>query len=305
MPASWIPGVTRVHLGPHVAGGPYDDMSRPKAGIHTTEGSTVAGARAAFRRYPPHLCYHPGTREREQYVPLDRHAYAFAGPEADDEYVVQVELVGTARNTHTWPDEWLRNIAADIVRPLRDLVGIPPVIVRHGFLGEEEARRRGIVLASTSSPIRLPLGELRAFSGWLGHQHMPPPDHHWDPGALPMARILAHAEQEDDMITDADFVKLMYTPVVTLANGVTLSAAQLLDEARRAHDRIAAVEAILVEHIARDESNGLTEDDVRRILAQHSGPAGEVIPPDEVRLLLAGPGAQGDDAGRRDAEATG
>lgn len=188
--AGYLPGATFVDLGPD--GGPYDEITRPKVCWHTTEGTSIAGAEAAFRSYPPHLCYDPRSRERRQYVRLDRHSYALRGGESDDEYVVQIELVGRAAETHGWPDEWYRNIGEDLVRPLRKTVGVPDQHLR--FYRADE----GIVLARPTSPIRLSSSAFRAFSGHLGHQHAPAPDEHWDPGGFRIDKALNYS-QEDDM----------------------------------------------------------------------------------------------------------
>lgn len=184
----WLKGYRRVDLGGDVAGGLYDEVVHPKLGWHTTEGESLTGARAAFRPYPPHLGYNPRTREREQYIPLNRHSYAYANGEADDEFIVQVEVVGFAAQSHTWSDQTLRNLAEDVVRPVRAAIGVPDRVIPNGFHGEGE----GIILASTSSPIRVSLATLRAFSGHLGHQHIPG-DAHWDPGRLPIGKILTFA----------------------------------------------------------------------------------------------------------------
>lgn len=198
----WIPGFTRVDLG--LTGGPYDDWATPKALMHTTEGASVGGARKAFAPYPPHACYDPVTRQGEQYVPLNRHSYSLRKSESDDEYCIQIELVGFAGQTHLWSDTMLRNVAYDVVRPIRALVGVPDVVVWKGFHGEGE----GMVLASTKSPLRLTDAEFRAFSGWLGHQHAPGTgtdgDEHWDPGRLPMRKILDLSRETIMALTNAD-----------------------------------------------------------------------------------------------------
>lgn len=187
VPDIWLPGYTRVDLG--WDGGLYDDLIRPKLCWHTTEGATLAGAEKAFRAHPPHLGVDPKTGEKRQYVPLNRHAYALAGSESDDEYVIQVEVVGYARESHTWPEHVLRWLGQNVVAPVRAAVGVADAVVSHGFRREGG----GIVLATAKSPIRISLAQLRAFSGHLGHQHMPAPDHHWDPGGLPIDRILTYS----------------------------------------------------------------------------------------------------------------
>lgn len=182
----WIPGYTKIDLGPD--GGPYDETRHPKGGLHTTEGSTLAGAESAFKAYPPHLGYDPLRRIKHQYVALNRYSYAYRGSESDDEFIIQVEMVGFARQTHLWSDEAYRNIAEDVIKPLEDLVGIPRSYLR--FYGEGE----GIILASPTSPIRLTASQLRNYSGWLGHQHIPAPDFHWDPGKFLIAKCFRHLD---------------------------------------------------------------------------------------------------------------
>lgn len=179
----YLPNATYIDLGPD--GGFYDNMSNPKVCWHTTEGTTLAGAEQAFKNYPPHLGYNPLTRELHQYVPLNRHSYAFFNSEADDEYVIQIEVVGFASQSHLWPDWVISNIVNDLVNPLEAAIGVPPIVVWTGFHGEGE----GFILASPSSPIRISLSQLREFSGHLGHQHIPG-DSHWDPGRFPIDKIL-------------------------------------------------------------------------------------------------------------------
>jgi hypothetical protein len=188
----WLPHATRVNLGAGVGGGPYDDTRKPKVCWHMTQGTTLAGARAAFAAYPPHLGYNPASRELEQYVPLDRHSYAFFNSEADNEYIIQIEVVGFSEQAHNMPDWQVQNIVDDLVNPLEEFVGVPPVVIWHGFHGEGE----GIVLATPSSPIRITLGQLREFAGHLGHQHIPG-DGHWDPGRFRIDEVLRRSQEDD------------------------------------------------------------------------------------------------------------
>lgn len=184
----WIPGWTRIDLGPD--GGPYDETAHPKVCVHTTEGTTLAGAEAAYRQYPPHMGYDPVRRLKHQYVALNRYSYAFRNGETDDEYIVQVEVVGFAAKTHLWPNSIYANFAEDVVGPMENLIGVPRQHLR--FYRADE----GIVLARKTSPIRLRPAALREYSGWMGHQHapgladngtvLPFGDEHWDPGGFLM-----------------------------------------------------------------------------------------------------------------------
>ena len=190
----WLPGFLQVDLdltgtpSPEV-GRPYDETSHPKICLHTTEGATLAGAEHAFAAYPPHIGVEFGRRLRHQYLPLDRCSFSLRGNENDDEFVVQVEIVGFAdRPPGPAECEWLgAAVIAPIVRAGVQcrLVGPP-----QGFHGGGE----GMVLASTESPIRFHSeAAFRAFSGVCGHQHVPPPDVHWDPGAIDIGHILMSA----------------------------------------------------------------------------------------------------------------
>lgn len=191
----WLPGYQRVQLGQ--SGGPYDRSDHPKLCWHTTEGASLAGAETAFYPYPPHLGVDPDTGACHQYIDLDRRAYSLGNSDAEDSYVIQVEVVGYAAESHDWPPARLAWLGDQVARPVQLAVGVPPVIAPQGFHGQGE----GIILASASSPIRMTLGEWDDFAGHVGHQHCPGDDH-WDPGRLDVAAILAahpQPEPEADM----------------------------------------------------------------------------------------------------------
>lgn len=222
-----LPGYTQIRLDGQPKGAAYDEMAHPKLGWHTWEGLSWAAAESAFRPYPPHLGVFPPWpgKERQvgrrQYVPLNRHAYAFAGSESDDEFVIQVEVAGFAASMRDAPDvvrEWL---ALEVVAPLEKAVGVPRTVIAFGFHDTRSYHGR-YPLASKRSSIRLTAAELRKFSGHLGHQHMPgdddPTDHddsgdeHWDPGALPIDWILNflndHDNDRGDFVAMAAFDRL-------------------------------------------------------------------------------------------------
>jgi hypothetical protein len=193
-------------LGPD--GGVFDETGHPKGCVHTTEGTTLGGAEMSFKAYPPHLGYDPIRRIKHQYISLDRCSYAFRLGESDDEHIIQVEVVGFAAKTHTWGNEAYRSFAEDVLKPLEEMVGIPRQHLR--FYRADE----GIVLAKKTSPIRLRPSSLRAYSGWMGHQHAPGladngsilqyGDDHWDPGGFLMdvafSFIPDDKKEEDEMM---------------------------------------------------------------------------------------------------------
>lgn len=176
----WIPTFKKVDLGPD--GGTYDELKHPKIGLHTTE---VLGWPGYNNSYPPHITAWFEKDEVRQHVDLHRHSYAFRKGESDDEFIVQIEMVGFARETHTWSDAKLRWFSLRVFKPIVDALKVP--LIAKKFYGEGD----GIILASPNSPIRLSDTELRNFSGFLGHQHMPSPDEHWDPGRFPIDKVFA------------------------------------------------------------------------------------------------------------------
>jgi hypothetical protein len=192
---AWLDGFAHVDLdrtgiqAPEV-GRPYDEQSHPKICLHTTEGGSIEGAERSFAAYPPHVGVEYRRRLRRQYLPLDHCSFSLKGSESDDEFVVQVEIVGLAAAPPTGDEaDW---IGAAVIAPIARAIGCPLVAPPQGFHGPGE----GLVLALTTSPIRFRTeAQLRAFSGVMGHQHAPPPDTHWDPGRIDIARILAAARQ--------------------------------------------------------------------------------------------------------------
>ncbi len=196
--AIWLPGYTRVNLG--LSGKPFEYLENPKGLLHRTEGTSLAGAESAMRAYPSHLGYDPFTREKHQYISLDLAAYS-AMDESDDDPIYQVEIVGFSKDSRYMSDQLLRNIAEDVMKPLADAVGIPPVAIGSGF--KDGLDNVYPYLATPQSPIRLSYGQLRAFSGWLGHQHLPAPDDHWDPGAINIRRLIELAYGDDMNLDDS------------------------------------------------------------------------------------------------------
>lgn len=208
MITAWLEGFERIDLdltgveAPEV-GRPYDETSHPKVCLHRTEGGGLAGAERAFAAYPPHLGVDIVKGLKHQYLPLDRCSFALKGTENDDEFVVQVEIVGFSTNTPDMTDEALDWLGEEVVAPIWCALGAPVaalVAPPQGFKAPSDVPYR---LATPDSPLRFSLAGFRAFSGVMGHQHAPAPDAHWDPGGLRIARVLAAARraltQEDEM----------------------------------------------------------------------------------------------------------
>jgi hypothetical protein len=230
--ADWLPGWTPYLF--NLRGKPYQFTHNPKGCLHTTEGSSIAGALSAYAPYPPHGIYDWRSRERLQHIPLSLASYS-AMDGNDDDYMIQIELVGFAAESRFWPAEAWRNIAEDVIKPIEDHFGVP-----RRALGFKDARD-GISppLATASSPIRLGWAALRDYSGWLGHQHLPAPDEHWDPGAIQISRAFeliggSAAGKDDDMpvlavgdVRTKDVYKITTTPKGTFKEWIR--STELLD----------------------------------------------------------------------------
>lgn len=190
----WLPNAT-MHPLPDRPGRAYRDTREKKMLLHTTEGSTIGGAINAYKRYPPHLIYDWGTRELRQHIRLDFAAYALRSTDAENDGTVQVELVGFAAETPTWPPYALQRIAEDVLAPVHRLW---PYELQAPLYDDQDAY-------GTDGSTRMTWAEFDAYSGLVGHQHSPG-DTHWDPGKINIDQLLGFLRQElgDDMSYGSD-----------------------------------------------------------------------------------------------------
>lgn len=201
---TWLAGFDRIDAGRD--GGSWARTDLPWRGvIHTTEGASIAGAVAAYRKNgtPPHFTVDPVRLERAQHIPLDRAAYALknmpGGVETNRVPCIQIEIVGYAGQTHLWPAERLDWLGDQVLKPIMERV---PIGVAHPkFVGEEDG-----TIARDDAPQRLSYAAWEKLNGWCGHQHVPE-NHHWDPGRIDLTRVL-RAAVTGQPSQEADEVKL-------------------------------------------------------------------------------------------------
>jgi hypothetical protein len=199
----WYPMATRA-AAPNDGGSMLGGPSRIV--WHTTEGTSAAGAIAAMRAADSwaHFTatYEHGHLEVYQHIPLDRAARALRHPAGTVDtnrmgtYCAQVEVVGFAAKAPGLPASYLAALA-DFARNLESVTGTP--------------RRCGVTFKAypdsygASNGVRLSEAAWRAYSGHLGHQHVPG-NLHGDPGALDIAAILRvdtpQPLKEDDIVMD-------------------------------------------------------------------------------------------------------
>lgn len=190
----WIPGNDSGDWAP----GP----ARPRIVAHTTEGATIEGAVAAYRKKNawPTLTVDPRRRRKVQHVRFDRPARALANTSAPGQTnrtptTTQVEIVATSVmrptnglvSVHDLTDDDLDWLGREVFGPLARATGTP--LVAPLTFWPQDA---GWTLASKTARQRMSPAEWVAFTGVCAHQHVPE-NEHWDCGGLDIARILRAA----------------------------------------------------------------------------------------------------------------
>ena len=165
---------------------------KPRSVGHTTETPTGT-ARAVARQllYPYHNLVDPITREIFNLVSWDRSALSLRGSsytggwETNHAGVrnIQWAVIGYAADMDDLPRGALRWLAEEFLAPMLEINRIPNVWSKSYGAGE------GIVLATTSSPVRMGGQEWYNFSGVTYHQIVPGQDH-WDMGKIDYKNIM-------------------------------------------------------------------------------------------------------------------
>lgn len=158
--------------------------------LHTTEGNSYAGARAAYGKgVAPHftVSFEGGRFQCWQHVPLDKASRALqnapGGVETNRLRCIQIEIVARAATAHTLDRQYLNGIGK-----LMRWIESNTEIKRTG--AEFHKDGEGYILASLTSPIRMKPVAWNQFNGWCGHQHVPE-NSHWDPGKIDINYLLS------------------------------------------------------------------------------------------------------------------
>ena len=138
---------------------------------HTTETNGLPN----YGGSAPHFTLDPATGRLWQHIPLNLGARALKPGGPNFWNAVQVELLGFAKDSHTWPDGSYRRIAK-LARWIESNFGVP--------------RGCGVTFKGDHSTPHLPSFEaFKSYAGHIGHQHVPG-NTHWDPGALKINLVL-------------------------------------------------------------------------------------------------------------------
>lgn len=174
------------------------DLPRRSVG-HTTEtpsGTAMAVARNLL--WPYHNLVDIGERRIYNLISWDRAALSLRGSSYTRTGVetnhagacnIQWSIVGYAAEMHNLGKGDLRWLAEEFLEPMLRLNKIPNVY------SKTYGAHDGIVLATTSSPIRMSDDQWAKFSGVTWHQTVPGQDH-WDAGKIDWAGLYAYVRND-------------------------------------------------------------------------------------------------------------
>jgi N-acetylmuramoyl-L-alanine amidase len=179
--ADWHPGANKItgkQAGAHTGGG-------HKIVWHTTEGFSAEDAITTFHQTTdwPHFTfeYKNGRVRLFQHMPLSAAARALEHPsgtaETNRANAIQVELVGFAKDTPTWPAGQYAAIA-ELARWIERNFNVP--------------RTCDVTFVPVGTERRLSGREFVDYGGHCGHQHAANQNsqHHTDPGELKIDLVL-------------------------------------------------------------------------------------------------------------------
>lgn len=157
-------------------GGPF------KGALHTTEGSSAAGAIGAFKKnnsWPHFLVDYAG--KVWQHLDTGKAARALrnlpGGVQTNTDSVIQIEIVGFAGNPNAHPQTQL-DALKELMRWIEAAHGIKPI-----------GPGRPFATGYGQNYLRFKNSDWDNFNGWCGHCHIPENDH-WDPGAIDLSVLL-------------------------------------------------------------------------------------------------------------------
>lgn len=196
--ASWYPNAFK---RPGNDAGDFVAGYAKKGLLHTTEGSSAAGAIGAYtvNNSWPHFTVDQ-LGNVYQHISIDRAARSLenapGGVETNRGGPVQIEVVGFASHP-VWPELQVKALIL-LMRWIETNAGVKPVGVTFG--GAEQA--------GLHNPLEFSNAQWIAYNGWCGHQHVPE-NGHWDPGAININNFLP-----------PQGVKPMYDPPILLGEVV-------------------------------------------------------------------------------------
>lgn len=176
---AWYPNADRSTVGNNAGaytGGPY------KGVLHTTEGSSAAGAIGAFKANNswPHFLV-DNTGKVWQFIDTTKAGRALqnlaGGIQTNTDSAIQIEVTGFASQPLQHPLAQMDGLKA-LMRWIEVNTGVKP-----------KGPGRAFATAYGQNSLRFTFAQWDAFDGWCGHCHVPENDH-WDPGAINLDALL-------------------------------------------------------------------------------------------------------------------
>ena len=203
----WCPMATRDLIEGQTETAPWNSGKPHWKGIlHTTEGTSYAGARQAYTDGGvPHFTVAPNFRKNRgeifQHFPLSSRATALRDENTalkeNRAHAIQIEIVGTCdeRKRDTFPEglfikDWPSWYVAAVGRLMRWLEENRGVASASTLEWKSFAKGTAAGSFGASNGVRLSKAGYTAYSGWLGHQHVPD-NVHGDPGDIDLVALLA------------------------------------------------------------------------------------------------------------------
>lgn len=221
----WLAGVERIE---GQSAGAMSSTGGRKLLLHSTEGTTIEGAVAAYRARNvwPHITVDCPERRVVEHLPLEVAGRSLRNEPGGVEtnragaVLVQIEMVGFAGTPESIGSsadlDWF---GREVVAPIAALTGIPLTtgvrwVAYPSSYGEGAAQR-------------VPAALWAGLSGLVGHQHAPENDH-GDPGALDVDRILDAANDplEDDTVKLDDEDRAWFRKQFGLQHGAIVTGNQ-------------------------------------------------------------------------------
>lgn len=219
----WHPNAIQVPA-PADKWGTYRGDTPYRGVLHTTETDTYTPSTSSYYGHQswPHATIghnkQTGVPTIWQHIPINRAARALKNPaggvETNAAHAVQSEIVWRASKSPQMPDDLLA-VLRSWMRWCELSVHIKPQAPP--FYGADA----GFTLATPTARQRMTPAAWNAFNGWCGHQHVPENDH-WDPGAIPIDRLLKNAPTgDDDMPLTPDEKQWITDTVFNITKGWT------------------------------------------------------------------------------------
>jgi hypothetical protein len=164
---TWHPDATHI---PHIDAGEFTSGGH-KLVWHTTETTGLPD----YGGSSPHFTIEPHTGRLWQHIPIDRAARSLKAGGPNLWNTIQVEIIGSAKDSQDWPAAAYAHLA-ELARWIERNAGVP--------------RRCAVTFTGSGGVHRLSNEDFHAYAGHIGHQHAPAPNDHWDPGKLRIDSII-------------------------------------------------------------------------------------------------------------------